>query len=213
MSFLFSVLLIVVFIAVVGSSLNEGLWGNTITFFNTLFSALLATNFWEPISKWLASQVPSARYLWDFIVLWILFSLSMFILRVFTDAASKYKMKFIKPVDAIGGLAFSLATGWVLVAFMMMTLHTAPLVRDFLGGGFLPEKQMFFGMAPDRHWLGFVQRISSPTGAFRPLNAGEDYQGFDPTSEFMIKYGERRDAYAEEPGFLGGEPGQNFDNP
>jgi len=208
-SFLFSVFLIVIFIAVVASSLSEGLWGNAITFFNTVVSALLATNFWEPICKWLGSEVPSARYLWDFIVLWALFALSLFVLRVFTDAASKYKMKFIKPVDAIGGLGFSLATGWVVVAFMMMTFHTAPLAREFLGGAFDPEKQMFFGMAPDRHWLGFVQRLSN--GSYRPLNAGETYPGFDPGAEFMIKYGARRNEYAEELGFFAEKPTQKFE--
>ncbi len=213
MSFLFSVLLIVVIVSVVASSLNEGLWGNAITFFNVVISALLATNYWEPLSKWLSSEVPSGRYLWDFMVLWALFALSMFLLRAFTDAASKYKMKFVKALDVIGGLGFSLATGWVLVSFMLMTFHTAPLSREFFGGGFKPESHMFFGLAPDRHWLGFVQRLSN--GPYEPLNAAEDNPGFDPGAEFMIKYGARRDAYTEEMGFLAGKPKPviNLDNP
>lgn len=200
MAFLFSVLMIVVFVAVVASSLNEGLWGNAITFFNVVISALLATNYWEPLSSWLSSEIPSARYLWDFLTLWAIFSISMFILRALTDAASKYKMKFVKAVDSVGGLLFSLATGWVLVAFLMMTLHTAPLAREFLGGGFDPEEQMFFGTAPDRHWLGFVQRLSN--GPYRPINPDEGFYGFDPGAEFMIKYAARRKEYADNPAFL-----------
>ncbi len=197
MGFLFSVLMIVLIIAVVGSSLNEGLWGTAITFFNAVISALLATNYWEPLSSWLSEQIPSARHSWDFITLWAIFSISMFTLRAFTDTASKYKMKFVTAVDKVGGLLFSLATGWVLVAFLMMTLHTAPLGREFLGGGFDPEEQMFFGMAPDRHWLGFVQRLSN--GPYRPINPGEEFYGFDPGAEFMIKYAARRKEYADRP--------------
>lgn len=200
MAFVFSILMIIIFVAVVASSLNEGLWGNAITFFNLVISALLATNYWEPLSSWLSEQIPSGRYLWDFVTLWAVFSVSMFILRALTDAASKYKMKFAKAVDAIGAFGFSLASGWVLVAFLMMTLHTAPLAREFLGGGFQPEEQMFFGMAPDRHWLGFVQRLSN--GAYRPINPGDEFYGFDPGSEFLIKYAARRAEYAEDPALL-----------
>ena len=44
------------------------------------------------------------------------------------------------------------------MAFLLTALHTAPLSREFMG--FKPERNNFFGMAPDRQWLGFVQYVT-----------------------------------------------------
>ncbi len=204
MTFIFPAVLIVIIIAVVASRMNEGLWSNAIALVNTVFAALIASNFYEPLTIWLTKQVPGGRYSWDITTLWALFAVSMFAMSALTDLVSRYKVRFIKPVEQVGGLLFAAWTGWVVVCFLCMTLHTAPLARNFLWGGFKPEEQMLFGLAPDRQWLGFVQRTSQ--GALAPVNAGENYAGFDQHAEFMIKYASRREAYAREEGFAGKKP-------
>ena len=80
-----------------------------------------------------------------------------------------------------------------MVCFLMMTLHTAPLARNFAGDYFQPEQHMFLGLAPDRQWLGFTQRMS--LGSF--CRSGTEKEAnektvFDSQAQFMPKYATRR---------------------
>ncbi len=52
-----------------------------------------------------------------------------------------------------------MATGYVVAAIILTSLHTAPLSREFMG--FKPERSnLFDALAPDRQWLGFTQYVS-----------------------------------------------------
>ena len=186
---------------------TEGMWSNAIRLINVVTAALLATNFFEPVARWLDDWQPSYTYVWDFLALWGLFVVFMVILRELTDRISQVKVRFLKIADRIGSGFFSLWIGWVMVCFTMMTLHTAPLARNFLFGGFEPEERMFLGLAPDRQWLGFVQKMSK--GTFSRTGTAEEVQGgkygpamgpgddaslcvFDRGGEFLPKYATRR---------------------
>jgi hypothetical protein len=96
------------------------------------------------------------------------------------------KVRFLKIADQIGSVVFALLVGWALVAFTLTTLHTAPLARNFMFGGFRPGEGMFLGMAPDKQWLGFVQQVSK--GSF---SRGTPVV-FDPGGRFMANYAIRR---------------------
>jgi len=186
MATLFPVLLFVIFAACVAFLYGEGLWSNAIRLINVVTAALVATTFWEPVATWLDGWNGSLTYVWDFLALWGLFCVAMIILRSITDFASRVKVRFLKIADRIGSALLSCWIGWVMVCFITFTLHTAPLARNFMGGGFRPEQRMFLGMAPDRQWLGFVQSVSQ--GAF----SRSDARVFDPRSEFLPKYATRR---------------------
>jgi len=183
------VLIIIVMIAVLG---NEGMWGNAIMLFNVVTAALVATNFWEPIvSKLLASQ-PGGVFVWDFPVIWGLFAGTLLLLRTVTDLASRVRVRFPRILDRIGSFVLAFWIGWVLVCFTAMTLHTAPLAKNFLFGGFKPEERMFFGLAPDRQWLGFTQKMSRGSFARSAPADKPEAHVFDPNGEFMVKYAARR---------------------
>lgn len=64
----------------------------------------------------------------------------------------------IPTLDQVGRWFFGALTGYVTMAILLTALHTAPLPREFMG--FKPERSNFFGMAPDRQWLGFVQYVT-----------------------------------------------------
>ena len=55
-------------------------------------------------------------------------------------------------------------------------------MREFAFGGFKPETGYFFGLYPDRMWLGFVQRMSRG-----PYYRDSKHQ-FDPQGEFLFRY-------------------------
>ena len=176
---------------------TEGMWSNAIRLINVVTAGLLAVNFFEPVARWLEGWndwTKSCTYVWDFLALWGLFALFMMIFRELTDRISKVKVRFLKLADRIGSALLALWVGWVMVCFTMMTLHTAPLARNFLSDGFQPEEKMISGLAPDRQWLGFVQKESM--GAFCRSATPEEWEQekyvFDPNADFMPKYATRR---------------------
>ena len=104
------------------------------------------------------------------------------------------KVQFLKIADRIGSGVLAFWIGWVMVCFTMMTLHTAPLGRKFLFGGFKPEERMFMGWRPTGNGWDSCRRCRG--GAFcrsaRPRSGRQEKYVFDPHAEFMPKYDTRR---------------------
>jgi hypothetical protein len=111
-----------------------------------------------------------------------------------TDHLSRVKVKFQDLADRIGSAFFSLWIAWVMVCFTMVTFHTAPLAKNSLRESFQPEERMIFGLAPDRQWLGFTQKMSQ--GPFNRSVSEAQWKAektiFDPQGEFLPKYATRR---------------------
>ena len=101
-------------------------------------------------------------------------------------------MRFLKIVDQVGGTAFSLVIGWVMVCFTLMSLNTAPLAKNFLVGSFQPGKAMFFGTAPDHEWIAFAWTMWHGPLCRGTTAADEttDYRQF--IKQFIDRYDERR---------------------
>lgn len=187
--FVFSLVLVLIVAAVVAGLHSEGCWSNIVMLFNTLIAALIASNYFEPLATWIEGMAPAATYLWDFVMLWSLFIVSTFILRLITDKVSRVRVNFIPPVEMAGKYVFALFTAWVLVCFTTFAFHTAPLPREFLWRGFRAERNV--GLTPDRKWLGFLYNVS--LGALEQPGSGQ--YGFDPDASFMIRYASRRTEY------------------
>lgn len=187
MTIIFPALLFVIFVAVAISLYTEGLWGNALRLINVVTSALLATNFYEPLANWLESfgSLASYKYLLDFLCLWLLFGVAMGVLRGLTDYVSKIKVRFLKVVDQVGSGILSCCVAAVMVSFVTMTMHTTPLSEKFLWGGFQSDTPMIMGLAPDRKWLGFSRTVSR--GAF----SRSPTKPLDP-QHFISQYKQRR---------------------
>jgi uncharacterized membrane protein required for colicin V production len=192
----FSIIMLVVMLGVAAALHQEGLWTNFIHFVNFLIAALVATNFWEPLAEWLCKNYKGLEYFWDFLVFWGLLAGTFAVMRVITDSTSKFRVRFPKPVDMVGGGFFALWIGWLVVCVACMSLHMAPLQRVFLWQGFRPENKMVFGLAPDRLWLAFVQKSS--LGAFGriPSEDDPDRYVFDAKGEFLPMWASRREEYS-----------------
>lgn len=184
-----NILLVLIFFGCFAALMNSGLWSNALMLVNVLTAALLATNYFEPLADYFEDQNASFTYLWDFLAIWLIFGLSMAALRAATDYMSPVRVRFLLPVEKAGGILMACWVAWVVVCFTTMTLHTAPLARNFFGGSFQPEadSRMLFGLGPDRVWLGWVHRESK--GAMSRLG---DPATFDPRGEFILRYGDRR---------------------
>ncbi len=203
MAVLFSIVMLLIFAACVGFAFTEGLWSNAVRFVNVVTAALLAMSFFEPVAKLLDEQVnDSYTYFWDFLALWVLFVVFMLIFRLLTNSISRVKVRFMGIVDRIGGGAFAVLTGWVVLAFTMTTLHTAPLAEKFWDGAFDYNTTMLL-VGPDRQWLSLFTCLSE--GSFSRGLAEEEYAQygatpaepltvFDRHLTFMPRYAERRAA-------------------
>jgi hypothetical protein len=191
---LFNLLLLIVLLATVAMLFREGMWSNAVGLINTVTAGVLATNYFEPATRYLSETVPYMDYNWDVLVLGILFAAAYFVLRTVTIAASRHRVRFHPLADQIGSIVLAGWIGWGAVCFVTFALHTSPLARNFLSEGFQPEKRMFFGLAPDRQWLGFVHKLSNggSWGANQTDEEGNVTSAFDPRGEFMPKYASRR---------------------
>jgi len=185
MSFLFPVLLFLIFVACVAFIFGEGMWGAALRLVNVVTAALLATNFWEPVARLLEGTIGSSfTYWWDFLSLWVIFAVSLVILRLLTRRLSQVNVRFLSLADRIGGVVFAVCVGMTMVAFTTFTLHTAPLAEKFMFGGFDPNNPVIG--KPDRQWLGFVLRASEGSLSHLENNAFP--------IDFIDKYAARRAA-------------------
>jgi hypothetical protein len=202
LTLIFPLLLLLIFALCVAFTYGEGMWSNAVRLVNMVTAGLIAMNFFEPVAKLLEDQVEASyTYFWDFISVWALFALSLLILRLLTDTISRVRVRFLKIVDQVGGGFFAACCAWFMICFTTATLHTAPLARDFLYGGFrLPPEKNLMGLAPDWQWLGFVRYVSQ--GVYcRGLSAADDRKygsgevaAFDHDRTFINRYAERRSA-------------------
>lgn len=135
---------------------NEGIWGAIETFLCTLLAALIAMNFFEPLAVQLKAFVPDAYT--DVVALVGLFIAVEFALRLGCENVAPSYIQVIPAIDSLGRWLVGAGTGYLIMAFLLTALHTAPLPREFMG--FEPERNNFFGSAPDRQWLGFTQYVS-----------------------------------------------------
>ena len=166
MSMILPFLMLLLIFAVVATCFSEGIWSNVFAWSTSSPRRCWPSTFSSRSPERSTVGQPSYTYLWDFLSLWVLFSVFLLIFREITDRVSRVNVRFLKLADRIGGVVLSLWIGYVMVCFTMMTLHTAPLGRNFLFEGFSTQTdaRMFFGFPPDRDWLGFTQKMS--TGAF-----------------------------------------------
>jgi uncharacterized membrane protein required for colicin V production len=163
--------------ACVACLFRDGLWSNALRLINVVFAALLAMNFYEPVAnyatKW-SEDFHSFIALIDFLALWTCFVVFVVVFRAVTDSVSKVRVKFLQVVDRPAGIVLSFCTGWVMVGFTLTSLHLSPLSQYPLLGSFRPneaQNTMFFGLNPDREWLGFTKYESS--GPFARMEDGD----------------------------------------
>lgn len=148
-------LLLIILAVVTYMVAGEGAWGAAVTCISVILAGLLAMNFFEPICNSLLGN----DYYWqarlDLVVLVGLFAAAVAGLRAGADYLSPTYIGVHRMLHEGARWGCGLLTGYVTMAFLLTALHTAALDREFIG--FKAERANFFGIAPDRQWLGFTQ--------------------------------------------------------
>ena len=149
------VLMLIILAAVTYTVAGEGAWGAAITCLSVILAGLFAMNFYEPICNSLMGN----DYWWqtrlDLVVLVGLFAAAVGGIRAGADYLSPTYIGVHRMLHEGARWGCGLLTGYVTMAFLLTALHTAALDREFIG--FKAERANFFGVSPDRQWLGFTQ--------------------------------------------------------
>ena len=182
---LLTILLILIFLGVFGSTMLDSLWGNTLRFLNLIFAATLATALGEPLAMMIENYVMYKGYFfYNFVGIWFVFALTYAFFRFATQHLSRVNVKFHHLANLYGGKVMAGLVAMTFVSFLVFTLHQAPLGNRFLG--FNEKDRMFFGTAPDRQWHDYMSWVSS--GVYFP---GEK-STFDPEDDYAKRYAKFR---------------------
>ncbi len=176
---------------------SEGAWGAALMFFNVLFAGLITFNFYEPLAaQFLAWGMSGA---WgDFLGFWIIFLVSLVILRVCTDMFAPGMVRLPTPIYHLGRLLFGLATSAVTMGILLCALQIAPVHRQIFGlMDYSTQPPFKFGL--DRMWLAFVQRTTGNIFTNHNKEEGEPVDDlfdtanvFDPKGAWLIEHQNHR---------------------
>jgi uncharacterized membrane protein required for colicin V production len=178
---------------------SEGLWGSALMFFNVVFAAMIAFNFYEP----LAALLDWTGIGWGFsdtLCMLGLFCVSLLLLRIVTESIAPAMVRFPIPLYHAGRLIFGLATSLVTIAIILLAFHAAPVHKKIFGVVDYQTKPPF-GLGLDHQWLGFFQYETGAVfarygGGRRDPHSqyghGRPLKLFDPRAEWLILHQEAR---------------------
>lgn len=162
--------------------MSEGLWGSALMFFNVLFGAIIAFNFYEPVAQIIVDNASFIAHLADMISLMLLFSATVMVLRVATEYLAPAMIRFPTPVYHIGRFIFAFGTSVIVWSIILLGLHAAPVHQQIFGVVDYKHKPPF-GLGIDHMWLAFFQKTTGDV--FPTFGVGER----DPFGEFGRPYG------------------------
>jgi hypothetical protein len=177
---------------------SEGLWGSALMFFNVLFGALIAFNFYEPLARLLDSTGIGWGFS-DTLCMMLLFSFSVLILRMTTETIAPAQVRFPMPVYHIGRLVFGLGGASITMAVVILAFHCAPVYKKIFGVVAYDSRPPF-GLGLDHEFLGLFQRETGSVFTNYSANGQRDPHGqyggpnrlrlnfFDPKGEWLINH-------------------------
>jgi hypothetical protein len=179
---------------------SEGLWGAALMFFNVLFGAMIAFNFYEPLAK----LIDSTGIGWGFsdtLCMLGLFCISVALLKMTTETIAPAMVRFPSPVYQVGRLIFGAGGALVTVAFVILAFHAAPVHKKIFTAVTYDSKPPF-GLGLDHQFLGFFQyqtgAVFTTLGGSAQRDPHHQYgQGgavkmFDPHARWLLDHQDAR---------------------
>ncbi len=190
--------IIVLLILGVGYALaSEGLWGAALMTLNILFAGLIALNFYEPLAAIIAENVGFLSGFADTMSLLGIFAVALIAMRIGTEMLAPSMVRFPGPVYFIGRWLFGFAGGSLVIGFLLLSFHTAPVHKSIFG--VIDYKHAPpFNLGLDHHWLAFFQYTTGQVfasygaGGRDPFREYGDAKVFDPRAEWLLQHQEAR---------------------
>jgi len=188
---------------------RNGLFTSVAMLIMVFISGLVAFGFWEPIAESLdrVFQNNALAGCEDMIALTLLFSVTLFALRLATNYIAPDLIEEHGALQHFGGAAVGLVTGYFLAGFLICAMQTLPLDERFLGfEPREPSEPVFRSMFPsDRVWLTMMRHAGAVPFSWKEEDPEattnlERYATFDRDGTFELRYLRYRR------GFQGGGP-------
>jgi hypothetical protein len=177
--------------------ISEGAWGATLMFFNVLFGAMVAFNFYEPLAKLLADNASILAGYADLICFFLLFLFTTLILRLTTETLAPAMVRFPTPLFHVGRIFFAVLGSALTLAVVLLGFETAPVHKKIFG--VIDYKALApFGLGIERQFLGFFQYstgqifVTHVPGTRDPFDQYGDAKVFDPRAEWLLNHQDAR---------------------
>jgi hypothetical protein len=125
-----AILICAVLFAGVAMTVAEGLWNNAINLICVVLGGLFGMFIGVPVGTMIAEQADAGtENLWYFVFagVWGVFALSVLIMRLLVEKASRVKMRFLGPVDKFGGPLVGIYVAIMFASFAAYTLDRIPI--------------------------------------------------------------------------------------
>jgi hypothetical protein len=125
-----AILICAVLFAGVAMTVAEGLWNNAINLICIVLGGLFGMFIGVPVGTMIAEQADAGtENLWYFVFagVWGVFALSVLIMRVLVEKASRVKMRFLGPVDKFGGPLVGIMVAIMFASFAAFTIDRIPM--------------------------------------------------------------------------------------
>ena len=211
MSAMFDLCILGLIAGVTYALMSEGLWGAALQFFNTLFAALIAFNFYEPLAQLIVDNAGPESFISsyaDSVCMMLLFVVSLLLLRLSTDSLAPSMVRFPTPLYHLGRLVFGLGGAIIAVAMLLLGYQASPVQKKMLGVMDYKHKPIYSERF-DRDFLAFFQYTTGYTFARNgvgdpdPEFPGSRPMLFDPRAEWLLVHQQARpygtEAILEEP--------------
>ena len=185
---------LVIMFAAVYANYRNGLFTSVAMLMMVLLSGLFAFGFWEPIADVLdLAFQQNLRVISggeDFLVLAILFCLSLFLLRLGYSYLAPDMIDEHGALQHFGGGAIGLIVGYFVAGFLICAMQTLPLDERFLD--FEPRVESEPGYRafypPDRVWLALMRHASAMPFSWKEDKNEGGPEMFDRDATFELRY-------------------------
>ncbi len=196
---MFLAISVIVWFAAFAMSVREGVWNNFITLICIFFAGLISFGSFQPITRFVDEQLDGEyTYVLDFVILWILFAVTVGLLKAICKSLSPKRVIFHENVDTWLGIWVGLSVASTMLMIVQASLHTAPLQYDMFDGRYVAgetyqEVETNYYVTPGSVWLLTVE-----------LTLGENAMGDSSfsASRFVYTYAEHRKTFAEADGYM-----------
>jgi hypothetical protein len=149
-----AILICAVLFAGVAMTVAEGLWNNAINLICIVLGGLFGMFIGVPVGTMIAEQADAGtENLWFFVFagVWGVFALSVLIMRLLVEKASRVKMRFLGPVDKFGGPLVGIMVAIMFASFATYTLDRIPIKAGawkYSDGVGFPQTVFTYARAP-----------------------------------------------------------------
>jgi uncharacterized membrane protein required for colicin V production len=176
---------------------RNGLFTSVAMLIMVFISGLVAFGFWEPIADFLdpVFQNNALAGCEDLIALTLLFSITLFALRLATNYISPELIDEHGTLQHFGAAAVGLVTGYFIAGFLICAMQTLPLDERFMD--FEPRSNsepVYRGVFPsDRVWLTLMRHAGAGPFSWKEEDPAastnlERYATFDRDATFELRY-------------------------